>query len=255
MNIEYEKRGNIAYLTINRPEQMNACTGQMFQDIGSRGQEFQNDRDAWVMIVTGAGDKAFSAGADLKEMATRPSTAPREIRMSRRESFFGEVYKPIIAAVNGLALAGGTELLNGTDIRIAAEHATFGITESRWSLVPLGGSCVRMPYHLPWCRAMEILLIGDRITAQEALQIGLINKVVPFPELMPTAQKIAERICENGPLAVRTIKEIAVRSLGIPIEQGFLLETILGARVWASEDAKEGPKAFAEKRKPVWRNM
>jgi len=254
MTIEYEKKGNIAYMTINRPEVRNALTIQMFQDIDRLGQEFQNDPEAWVMILTGAGDKAFSAGADLKDAIPRLTASPGMGGSSSGVRFFSGVYKPIIAAVNGVAVAGGTEILNGTDIRIAAEHATFGITESRWSLVPLGGSCVRMPRHIPWCRAMEILLMADQISAQEALQIGLINKVVPLPELMPTAQKAAERICENGPLAVRTIKEIAVRSLSMPIEQGFLLESLLGGKVWQSEDAKEGPRAFAEKRKPVWRN-
>lgn len=251
MAIIYEKRDRIAYLTLNRPEVMNALDPETILELEEASQDFNNDPDSWVLILTGAGDKAFCAGADLKKLIPAMTSGEMKMELSSKR-FFSDIYKPIIAAINGFCLAGGTEMIQGTDIRIAAEHATFGLAEPRWGLIPIGGSHVRLPRQIPWCRAMEILLIGDRISAQEALQIGLINKVVPLPELMPTAKRIAERICENGPLAVRTIKEIAVRALSMPMEQGFILETLMGQRVFASEDAKEGPRAFMEKRKPVF---
>ncbi len=139
-------------------------------------------------------------------------------------------------------------MLQGTDLRIAVEHATFGLGEVRWGLIPTGGSHVRLPRQIPWAVAMELLLTGESIDARRAYEIGLVNRVVPANELMPTAIELAERICRNGPLAVRTAKEIAVRAL--EQESGFVLEKALGARVLASEDAVEGPRAFVEKRKP-----
>jgi enoyl-CoA hydratase len=161
---------------------------------------------------------------------------------------FSDVFKPIIAAVNGHCIAGGMEMLAGTDLRVAAEHATFGLGEVRWGLIPSGGSHIRFPRQIPWALAMELLLIGEPIDAQRAYEVGLVNRVVPADQLMPTALDLAARICKNGPLAVRTSKQIAVRSLGL--EPGFVLEKALAAKVLASDDAKEGPRAFAEKRKP-----
>jgi enoyl-CoA hydratase len=160
---------------------------------------------------------------------------------------FSDVFKPIIAAVNGYCIAGGLEFLQGTDIRIAAEHATFGLGEVRWGIIPTGGSHIRLPRQIPWAIAMELLLTGRPIDARRAYDIGLVNQVVPAAELLTVARQWAETICKNGPLAVRTAKEIAVRALGL--ESGFVLEKALGARVLASEDAKEGPRAFSEKRK------
>jgi len=148
--------------------------------------------------------------------------------------------------VNGFCIAGGMEMLLGTDIRIAAEHATFGLGEVKWGLIPLGGTHIRLPKQIPWAIAMQLLLTGKNIDAQRAYEVGILNEVVPADELMPTALKLAERMCRNGPLAMKTAKEIAVRSL--ELETGFVLEKALGARVLRSEDAKEGPLAFAEKR-------
>jgi enoyl-CoA hydratase len=161
---------------------------------------------------------------------------------------FSDVFKPIIAAVNGYCIAGGLEFLQGTDLRIAAENATFGLGEVRWGIIPTGGSHIRLPRQIPWAVAMELLLMGRPITAKRAYDIGLVNEVVPADQVMPTTLKWAETICKNGPLAVRTAKEIAVRALAL--ESGFVLEKAIGARVFASEDAKEGPRAFAEKRPP-----
>ena len=159
---------------------------------------------------------------------------------------FSDVFKPIICAVNGFCIAGGMEMLLGTDIRIASETATFGLGEVKWGLVPLGGTHVRLPQQVPWSICMELLLTGKNIDAQRAYEVGLINEVVAPDELMPTAMKLAERMCRNGPLAMKTAKEIVVRSMRL--ESGFVLEKALGQRVLTSEDAKEGPKAFAEKR-------
>jgi enoyl-CoA hydratase len=159
---------------------------------------------------------------------------------------FSDVFKPIIAAINGHCIAGGMEFMQGTDIRIAAEHATFGLGEVRWGIIPTGGSHVRLPRQIPWAVAMEMLLMGKPIDAARAYDIGLINAVVEGDKLMEEAMGWAETICKNGPLAVRTAKEIAVRALGL--EDSFVLEKSMGAKVLASEDAKEGPRAFAEKR-------
>ncbi|MDY6907509.1 MAG: enoyl-CoA hydratase-related protein [Chloroflexota bacterium] len=254
MGIIYEKGDRIACITLNRPERRNALDPETLIALEEACQDFNADPESWVLIVTGAGDKAFCSGADLETLIPAMTSGAMKMELSAKR-FFSDIYKPIIAAINGYCLAGGTEMIQGTDIRVAAEHATFGLAEPRWGLAPIGGSHVRLPRQIPWCRAMEILLIGDRMSAQEALQVGLINRVVPLEQLMPTARAIAERICENGPLAVQTIKEIAVRAVSMPMEQGFVLETLMGQRVFASEDAREGPRAFLEKRKPVFKGQ
>jgi len=252
MAIDYEKHGHIRIMRFNNPEKRNALGIQDFLDWDKIEDEFVADDDAWVLIMTGAGDKSFSAGADLSEaIGAATSGAKLEPRPRR---WFSHCYKPIIAAINGYALAGGTEFIELADIRIAAEHAMFGIQEVRWGLVPLGGSCAHLARQIPFCKAMEMLLIGDRFTAQQALEMGLINKVVPKEELMPTAMATAERICENGPVAVRLVKEIALKSIGLPREMSYLLEYEIGANAYATEDAKEGPLAFFEKRKPNFKN-
>ena len=163
---------------------------------------------------------------------------------------FQTIYKPIIAAVNGICMAGGMEFMLGTDIRLATESATFGLSEVRWAVIPVGGSHIRLPQQVPWAVAMEMLLTGASIDARRACEVGLINRVVPAERLLDEAFALAEKICANGPLAVRTAKEIAVRALNN--EPNFVLEKAIGARVFSSADAEEGPKAFAEKRKPAY---
>ncbi len=244
----YEKRGHVGLVTINRPKSMNAFTQEMLEAMDAAFDDFNSDPDLWVAILTGAGDKAFTAGMDLKEAL--PSLAEGE-EMGYEDHTkrpFSDIFKPIIAAINGHCLAGGLAFLQGTDLRIAAEHATFGLSEVRWGVIPTGGSHVRLPRQIPWAIAMELLLTGQPIDAQRAYGIGLINRVVPAQELLPTALELAEVICRNGPLAVRTAKEIVVR--GMALEAPFVLEKALGERVFASEDFKEGPRAFAEKRAP-----
>jgi enoyl-CoA hydratase len=245
-NISYEKRDHIGIITIDRPEAMNSLTMDMLMGIEEAFEEFNKDPEMWVAIFTAAGDKAFSSGLDLKEAAPLLTGGDSLGFDDTTKRQFSDVFKPIICAVNGFCIAGGLEMLLGTDIRIAAEHATFGLGEVKWGLVPLGGTHVRLPRQIPWAIAMQLLLTGKNIDAQRAYEVGLINEVVPADQLMPTALKLAERMCRNGPLAMKTAKEISVRSL--ELESGFVLEKALGLKVLSSDDAKEGPKAFAEKR-------
>ncbi len=246
--IHYEKSDRVAVVTIDRPDAMNALTKEMLAALDSALADFNDDDDLWVAILTAAGDRAFCTGMDLKEAIPLLTSGDELGYEDHTKRQFSDVYKPIIAAVNGPCIAGGMEMLAGTDLRVAAEGATFALGEVRWGLVPAGGSHIRLPRQIPWALAMELLLTGEPIDAQRAYEIGMVNRVVPADELMPTALELAAKICKNGPLAVHTSKEIAVRSLGL--ESGFVLEKALAAKVFMSDDAKEGPRAFAEKRKP-----
>jgi enoyl-CoA hydratase len=244
--IKLEKKDHVAIITIDRPQAMNSLTADMLLGIEDAFQEFDDDSDLWVAIFTASGDKAFSSGLDLKEAAPMLTGGDQLGFEDWTKRQFSDVFKPIICAVNGFCIAGGMEMLLGTDLRIAAEHATFGLGEVKWGLVPLGGTHIRLPRQIPWAIAMQLLLTGKNIDAQRAYEVGLVNEVVPADQLMTTAMDWAQRLCRNGPLAMKTAKEIAVRSL--ELESGFVLEKALGQRVLSSDDAKEGPRAFAEKR-------
>ncbi|TFH23032.1 MAG: enoyl-CoA hydratase/isomerase family protein [Myxococcales bacterium] len=248
---QYEKRGRIAIMTINRPDAMNAFTAAMLRAMDACFDDFQSDPELWVAIFTASGEKAFCTGMDLKEAIPMLQSGDQMGYEDHTKRPFSDVFKPIICAVNGFCIAGGMEFMQGTDIRVAVETASFGLGEVRWGIIPTGGSHVRLPRQIPWAVAMEMLLTGKPISAQRAYDIGLINEIVPAGELMDAALKWAETICKNGPLAVRTAKEIAVRALNL--EPGFVLEKALGQKVIDSEDAKEGPRAFAEKRKPEFK--
>lgn len=254
MSLRYEVIDRVAFFTIDRPDVHNALDLETQDELEQRIGEFNKDPDAWVAIITGAGEKAFCAGADLKSFVPKITGADAMTLSnptSRVYTFKGaEVWKPVIAAVNGLCLGGGTEIVVGTDIRVAADHATFGLPEVRWSLMARGGATVRLPRQVPWAPAMEMLLTGERITAQRAYEIGLVNKVVPGPEVMAAAMAYARKICENGPLAVRAIKESVQRTSGVPLTFAYELDFRLAEPVFTSEDATEGPRAFAEKRAP-----
>ena len=255
MALIYEKKDKIAHITINRPEAMNAMDPATYKELSEAWIDVRDDPDIWVAIITGAGDKAFSAGADLKKTIGRPVEA-WHFWQTQEEQILNrglEVWKPIIAAVNGYCLAGGMTLLLATDIRIAAEHATFGLSEVSRGILPGNGGTQRTIQQLPYPVAMYFLLTGERMNAEDALRAGLINKVVPLSELMTEAERIARRICENAPLAVRAIKELAVRGQYLSIEQGLRLEQAIQRVLSTTDDAKEGPRAFAEKRKPVWK--
>ncbi|MFB0560082.1 MAG: enoyl-CoA hydratase/isomerase family protein [Candidatus Lokiarchaeia archaeon] len=261
MSIIYEKKERIAIITINRPEVRNALDFEAIEALNKAWIDFRDDLNLWVAIITGAGDKAFSAGADVRKIGEFYSklTSAERLEMAEKEPGLGgitrnlEIWKPIIAAINGYCLAGGMEIALSCDIRIASENAVFGLTEARLGIMPGAGGTQRLPRLIPLAKALEMMLLAKRIDAQEALQIGLVNKVVPLPELMPTAMETAQTICERGPLAVRAIKKAVLRGLEIPLREGLLLEQYLAEPLRQSEDAKEGIRAFIEKRKPEFK--
>ena len=251
--IVYEKRGRIAYLTINRPDRLNALHPPANSEIRDAMTDFRDDPDAWVAIITGAGERAFSAGNDLKYTAERG----RHRRPVGSAPFGGitsdfECWKPIIAAVNGFALGGGLELALACDIIIAAEHAEVGLPEVRVGLVAGAGGVHRLPRHVPLKVAMGMMLTGRRIPAQEAYRIGLVNEVVPQSKLMETAEGWASDILKGAPLSVRASKQMAMSGLPWPFEIAMGRTYSEHERAKASDDFVEGPRAFAEKRKPNW---
>jgi enoyl-CoA hydratase/carnithine racemase len=252
----YEKKGKIAVFTLNRPEQMNAKNLEIFRGIKECMLDFRDDPDLWVCIITGAGDKAFCAGADVKE--TLPYM--REHRHDRSKSLssgtiFGnfELWKPLIAAVNGIAYGGGCELALACDLRIASENARFGQLEMSVGAMPGGGGTQRLPRLIPRAMAAEMLLMGRIIDAQEAYRIGLVNLVVPLEKLMPTTLEWAEQICRLAPLAVRAVKESMMRGTAMSLEDGMTLEKLFFDKIASTEDFEEGIRAFKEKRKPVFK--
>jgi enoyl-CoA hydratase/carnithine racemase len=255
-NLIFETNDHLAYITLNRPERRNAIDPATSQELLEAFTAFKEDDNLWVAIVTGSGDQAFSAGADLVAMAD--SFAGGEGGVPRNVPFAGitrgfECWKPMIAAINGYCLAGGLELALSCDIRIAAEHATFGLPEPRRAIIPAAGGTQRLPRAVPLAFAMELLLTGDRFDAATALRFGLVSRVVPAGSLMIEAEEIAEHILECGPLAVRAIKQAALQGRQLPLEEGLQLEAQLAGQVFRSEDAREGPTAFAQKRKPVYK--
>jgi enoyl-CoA hydratase len=253
MAIAYEKKDQIALITIDRPEAMNCLSMADLLELGNAWLDFRDDDQMRVAILTGRGDKAFCAGADLQELIPKVNSGEYRL-VPTIPGFLKNIncFKPIIGAVNGHCLAGGLEMLQGTDIRIAVEDATFGLPEVKWGLFPSAGSTVRLLRQIPYCWAMEILLVGEPITAEKALQIGLINRVVPREQLMDTAMAIAEKLCSNGPLAVKAVKESALRSYDLPEEEAYFIEAFMANQVFGTRDATEGPRAFIEKRKPVF---
>ncbi len=254
MVVDYQKEGRIAIFTINRPEAMNAINVQTNQELCAALVDFRDDPELWVGIITGAGERAFSAGADIKDMLPflkehryRPWEFPPTIWRGL------ELWKPLIAAINGLALGGGLEIALACDLRIASENARLGTTEVTLGVMPGWGGTQRLPRMIPWCKAAEILLMGRPIDAQEAYRIGLVNKVVPLEQVMPTAKEWAQVICQAGPLAVRAAKEAMIRGASLTLEEGLRLENSLFAYLLGTEDFTEGTTAFVEKRKPAYK--
>ncbi len=247
MAVDYKKEGRIAIFTINRPEARNALNTQVRSEMSEALLDFRDNNELWVGIITGAGDKAFSAGADIKEF--RPGPMGSRFGMIRPD----QIWKPIIAAINGFALGGGLELAMECDIRIAAEHARLGQPEVVIGFMPGGGGTQRLPRFVPRAMAAEILLMGQQIDAQEAYRIGLVNRVVPLDQLMPTAKQWAETICRLGPLGVRATKEAMIRGYNMTLDEGLQLEKDLANGIRNTEDFMEGAKAFAEKRSPNYK--
>ena len=261
----YEKRGKVAYITLNRPDVRNALNPEAIVRLAEAWIDYAQAEDLRVAIITGAGDRAFCSGADLGRLiplltrARQPddewdSRLLGDLSLARTALLRGyHLYKPIISVINGFCLAAGTELIQATDIRIAADHATFALSEVKRGIIPAGGGLARLPRQIPYCKAMEILLVGDSITAQEAHDIGLVNYVVPASELMPRAQEFAAKIAANGPLAVRKVKEAVLRTSGLPLDDAYSVEDQCVMEVMRSEDAREGPRAFIEKREPQYK--
>ena len=257
--IRYEKRGPVAQVTITRPHRLNAIHPPASAEMREAFADFREDPALMVAILTGEGDRAFSAGNDLKYTAEHGKLGepyPESDRMP-----FGGItseftcWKPIIAAVNGYAVGGGLELALACDIVIAAEHATFAAPEPRVGLVAAAGGVHRLARQAPFKVAMAMLLTGKSITAAEALRWGLANEVVPHDELMAAAERWAREIAECAPLSVRAHKQMATDGMVLGLEEAMRHEFSEMDRVLASPDLVEGPRAFAEKRKPVWRGL
>jgi enoyl-CoA hydratase/carnithine racemase len=253
-----ERRGHVLIVTMNRPQVRNALSGPMMALLGQAWDQVDSDPDIRVCVLTGAGG-AFCAGADLKAMTrSHPGESFRSgaVDMSAIPALLKgrRLSKPLIAAVEGPAIAGGTEILQATDIRVAGESARFGISEARWGLFPLGGSAVRLTRQIPYTVAADLLLTGRHISAAEARDIGLIGHVVPDGQALAKALELAGLIAANGPVAVRGILRTIRETEGMPENDAFAIESRIGMEVFASEDAKEGPRAFTEKRKPNFRD-
>ena len=259
--ILYEKQGRIAIVTINRPDRMNAIDPQTSGELYEAWCDFRDSDDLWVGIFTGAGEKAFSAGNDLVAMSAAQQAGSNAVAAAYSRAPFGgitrnfECWKPMIAAINGYCLAGGLEMALSCDIRVAAEHAQFGLAEVTRGIIPGAGGTQRLPRIIPFGPALELLLTGGRFDAQWAFRYGLVNHVVPADQLMAKAMEIANVLCENAPTSLRLVKEAAYKGLSMALEEGLRFEIEQSKKVMMTEDAREGPLAFAQKRKPVWKGQ
>jgi enoyl-CoA hydratase len=256
---------HIVLITIDRPEAKNACDLYHFRDLANAWRQFKDDPEAWVAIITGVG-RNFMAGADLKTYIPQITDLQKRIAAGEVDEIDGcklrdgtdsvlrslTIYKPIIAAVNGPCVAGGMEMLGGIDIRVATRHARFGVMEPKRGLFAGGGTTVRLPRQLAFPAAMEFLLTAEALPAERALEVGLLNEIVEEDELLPRAYWWARRITANAPVAVAATKESVLRGLAVDMKSAYKLESEISSMVFQTEDAKEGPKAFAEKRAPNW---
>jgi enoyl-CoA hydratase len=259
-----EKRGHQAWITLNRPEAKNMLNGDAFVELADAWEEVRNDEVIRVAVLTAAGDVDFCCGGDLSEViplwtGAKQAATRVEERLLADPTITDKIvlkgeplYKPVIAAINGRALGGGTELVQATDIRIAADHAEFALPEPKAGIVPGAGSMVRLARQLPWAHAMKILLGGEPITAQDALAMGLVSEVVPLVQLQARAEHYADNICRQAPLALQAIKRTALETHTLPWAEAFQYEMGQAANIMMSKDAREGPRAFKEKRQPVF---
>jgi enoyl-CoA hydratase len=265
--IHYEQLdGHVARITIDRPEARNALDVHHFRDLANAWRRFRDDDDDWVAIVTGV-EGSFMTGADLKTYIPQITALQQKIQSGEVDEIDGcklrdgtdavlrslKIYKPIIAAVDGPCVAGGMEMLGGTDIRVATERATFGVMEPKRGLFAGGGTTVRLPRQIAFPAAMELLLTAEAFPATRALELGLLNEIVAGEDLADRALSWAKRITANAPLAVQATKESVLRGLGVEQREAYKIESELAGRVFSTEDAKEGPKAFADKREPEWK--
>ncbi len=254
MSIDLTIENHVASITINRPDRMNAMDAEHYAGLSAAWERVRDDADIRVAIITGAGDRAFSAGADLKSFVNQqPPLA--ELLLTQKNQILNrglEVWKPIVAAVNGYCIGGGMTLLLATDLRVCVEGATFSVAEVKRGVFPANGGTQRIAQQLPHPIAMELLLLGDSFDAQTALRWGLVNKVVKPAELMDTAQDFARRLARNAPLAVQSAKELALRSRDVDLATGLRMEQLMLRLLQTSQDVGEGAKAFAEKRAPAF---
>jgi enoyl-CoA hydratase len=264
-DVDFAVNGHIATITINRPAVRNAMSPEVMVRLDDALLEVRDSPAIRVAILTGAGSQCFSAGADLalcaplvtgaRQPETTWDTRFLEL-LQRKEGMFlihRDTVKPVIAALNGHAIAGGLELVMGTDIRVAVPTAKFGLQEVKWGLFPAGASTIRLPRQIPRAKALELLLTGDLIAADDALKLGLLNHVVPAEQLMAKCLEIANKIVANGALAVARIRRSVLDCEARPEAEAIAIERDHAAVVTASEDAKEGPRAFMEKRRPVYK--
>lgn len=247
----------VALITINRPERLNAMDAEHYAALSRAWCTVRDDAQIRVAIVTGAGERSFTTGADIKSFLTAPPSLA-DMWLTQRDQLLNrglEVWKPVIAAVNGYCLGGGMTLMLATDIRIASTTATFSLAEVKRGVIPGNGGTQRVLDQLPHAIAMEMLLTGDGIDAIVAERWGLVNKVVPQADLLTTAQTYARKIAANAPLAVQAAKELALRSRDMDLTSGLRLEAVLNRMLMQTEDAKEGPAAFAAKRAPQFKGV
>jgi len=252
MAIDVAVDDGICTIVINRPERLNAMDADHYRALSAAWCRVRDDADIRVAIVTGAGEKSFSTGADIKSFLTGPPGYD-EMWLTQRDLLLNrglEVWKPVIAAVNGYCLGGGMTLMLATDLRVASTNATFSLAEVKRGVIPGNGGTQRILAQLPHAIAMEMLLTGDPMSADAAARFGLVNKVVPGAELMATAREYARRIAANAPLALQAAKELALRSRDLDLASGLRMEQVTNRMLMATDDAREGPKAFAEKRAP-----
>ncbi len=252
MSIDLEVTDGIAVITINRPDRLNAMDPDHYRDLSRAWMRVRDDDEIHVAIVTGAGERSFTTGADLKSVIGKPAELA-DLWLTQKDALLNrglEVWKPVIAAINGFCLGGGMTLMLATDIRIAAANATFGLSEVKRGIIAANGGTQRILAQVPYAIGMEMLLVGDTFDAETAARWGLVNKVVPAAELMATARDYARRIAANGPLAVRAAKELAVRGQDLDLATGLRMEQLVARLLNASEDVQEGTRAFSEKRAP-----
>jgi E-phenylitaconyl-CoA hydratase len=255
LSIDLAVKNHVATLTINRPERMNAMDAEHYAALSDAWARVRDDGDIRVAVITGAGDRAFSVGADLKSFVGQ-QPALGELMLTQKNQLLNrgiEMWKPVISAVNGYCLGGGMTLLLATDIRLCSEQATFSVSEVKRGIFPGNGGTQRIAQQLPHAIAMKMLLTGDSIDAQTALNWGLVNEIVKKEELLDVAQAYAERIAANAPLAVQSAKELALRSRDVDLATGLRMEQMMLRLLQSSEDVTEGTRAFAEKRAPVFK--
>ena len=249
------EKGGIVTITLNRPQVMNSFNFAMLRALRDQIASYRFRQDVRVIIITGAGEKAFCSGADLKERATLNPVQVKEYIFTIRNLFTSieELNKPVIAAVNGIALGGGTELALASDIRIASTNATMGLTETRLAIIPGAGGTQRLPRLIGRGKAKELIFTGRRIGAEEAEQIGLVNKICELPDLLDECHALAEMICETGPIAIEQAKYAVNKGIETDINTGLAIESNAYWVCIPTEDRLEGLAAFKEKRKPVYR--